>query len=105
MLTISGKTDPGFELQTLRGGPKTDEILLMVKARFGTDFVLKATPDQKDPSIENSSEVLSFWIGIGPEAKGFRKDAVISRLADLVSLIEGLLGGLEGNERTSDILD
>lgn len=105
VLTISGKTDPGFELQTLQGGPKTDEILLMVKARFGNDFDLKATPGQKDPSTATSNEVQTIGIGIGPEAIGFRNDAVISRLADLVSLIEGLLGGSEGNERTGDVLD
>lgn len=73
VLTISGKTDPGVVLQNIRGGPKTDEILLMVKARFGTDFDLKATPGQRDSSTANSSEVLTIWIGIGPEAKGFRR--------------------------------
>src|SRR6266487_3234082 len=102
VLVILGKNDPGIEIRTLQAssGPVPTHL---INEGLGSDFEVNATSGE--PCKADAPDVQTFSLALGPEERGFRKELVISRIADLVGLINGRLGWSETDERAGNTLD
>ncbi len=60
---------------------------------------------KNEPGKADAPDVQTFALALGPDERGFRKELVISRIADMVGLINGRLGWSETDERAGNILD
>ncbi len=90
---IVGKNEPGVEIQCLMPAPECDEILAIFKDRLASDFELRITVGNEDEQETRFVKTVpALTIALGPEERGFRKDQVVSRLADIVSLVNAKLG-------------
>ena len=104
MLVVRGKNDPGIEIRAAQAESETGITIDIVKDTLGTDLELKLG-SEKSNSQDGSGNIQTIWIGLGPEERGLRKELVVSRIADLIGVINGKLGWSESDKRTSDILD
>ncbi len=101
VLVILGKNEPGIEIRTFQEtGPVPTAL---INDGLGADFEVNATSDE--PCKADAPDVQTFSLGLGPDERGLRKELVISRVADLVGLINGKLGWSETDERAGNILD
>jgi hypothetical protein len=96
---ILGKNEPGVEIRSLMPSLERDEILGIVRDRLASDFDLRVTVENEDEQENRAGKAFpTLTIALGPEERGFRKDRVVSRLADIVSLVNARLGDSGGDE-------
>ena len=102
VLQIAGMNDPGVEIRTIYSGPQTEEIVRMMKDRFGQRFRVKLSSANERAPGGNVGNVPTISIALGPEERGFQKNVAIAIISNVVDLIRGKLGKSERDEGISD---
>src|SRR6266487_4377407 len=101
VLVILGKNEPGIEIRTFQDtGPVPTDL---INEGLRSDFEVNTTSGE--PGKADAPDVQTFALALGPDERGFRKELVISRIADMVGLINGRLGWSETDERAGNTLD
>ncbi len=96
---IIGKNEPGVEIECPMLAPEREEILTIFNDRLASDFELRITVGNEDNQETRLVKgVPTLTIALGPEERSFRKDQVVSRLADIVSIVNAKLGDSRGDE-------
>jgi hypothetical protein len=104
VLVISGRNESGIEIQTSKITPDQDKLEI-IRARLALDFDLSVSAIGGENSESNLAvEAKAIRLALGPDERGFRKEAVVAGIADVVGLINAKLG-FQADERISDILD
>ncbi len=102
VITISGKNDSGIEIQANETASR-GETLELVRARLALDFDLTINTGNGEASGRNPRyEVQTVLLALGPDERGFRREAVVASIADAVGLINAKLGSSERTGGTQD---
>jgi len=102
MITISGKNECGIEIRAKEMASR-GETLELIRARLALDFDLTINTGKSETSGGNLGyDVQTVLLALGPDERGFRKEAVVASIADAVGLINAKLGR---SERTGDTPD
>ena len=102
MITISGKNESGIEIRAKEMASR-GETLELIRARLALDFDLTINTGKSETSGGNLGyDVQTVLLALGPDERGFRKEAVVASIADAVGLINAKLGR---SERTGDTPD
>ena len=102
MITISGKNESGIEIRAKEMASR-GETLELIRARLAIDFDLTINTGKSETSGGNLGyDVQTVLLALGPDERGFRKEAVVASIADAVGLINAKLGR---SERTGDTPD
>jgi hypothetical protein len=105
VLEILGNSEPSFEIRTIQTGSDYKELVRIVKERLATDFDLKVDPADSDAKQGSSGKTSIISLLLGPDETGFKKEMVVSAIADVVTLLNAKLGYSQTDERTSSVLD
>src|SRR5437773_6376110 len=102
VITINGKNESGIEVRA-NAMASRGEILELVRARLALDFDLTINTGNSETSGRNLGyDVQTVLLALGPDERGFRKEAVVASIADAVGLINAKL---VRSERTGGHLD
>jgi predicted RNase H-related nuclease YkuK (DUF458 family) len=104
VIALGGTNERGVWIR----GPRTSS-----KEAIGTDLAKDAlsTDSEMQISVDDSTDgtgsgnAITIHISLGPDARGFRKDLIVARIADLVGVIRTRLGWSETDQGSSDVLD
>jgi hypothetical protein len=105
VVEILGNSDAGIAIHTVRAGTDYKELVQIMKERLAKDFDLKVDPADSDAEEDNSGNPPVIRLLLGPDERGFKKEVVISGIADTVALLNAKLGYSEPDEGASGILD
>jgi hypothetical protein len=92
LLEIIGKDEPGIEIRTAQTESDPEGLIDLVKDRFGEDFDLRTAPFNSDEKDAGWKKMKVISMVLGPEERSFRKDLVVSKIADAVTLMNAKLG-------------
>jgi len=99
VIMTSGKNESGIEIRASETAAR-EETVELVRARLALDFDLTPNAAKNESSSRNlGDEVQMIQLALGPDERGFRREAVIASIADAVGLLNAKLGY---SERTSD---
>jgi|SRR6266705_2689726 len=102
VITISGKNESGIEIHANPMASR-EGTLELVRARLALDFDLTINTGNGETCGRNLGyDVQTVRLALGPDERGFRKEAVIASIAGAVGLINAKLGGSERTGGTSD---
>ena len=102
VITISGKNESGIEIRANETASR-GETLELVRARLALDFDLTTDRWKGGTSGRNLGyDVQTVLLTLGPDERGFRKEALIASIADAVGLINAKLGSSERTGGTPD---
>jgi len=102
VITISGKNESGIEIRANEAASR-GETFELVRARLALDFDLTINTGNSETSGRHPGyDVQTVLLALGPDERGFRKEAVVASIADAVGLINAKLGR---SERTGGTLD
>src|SRR5881396_17252 len=105
VITISGMNEPGIEIRA-NAMASRGETLELGRARLALDFDLTTSREKGETSGRDLGyDVQTVLLALGPDERGFRKDAVVAGITDAVGLINAKLGVSETDKRTSETLD
>jgi hypothetical protein len=118
VITISGAQEPGITIKSQREGSESEEILDIIRSGLEPHFNISPHADQSgngktglqgnDKLADGSSpqSVQIIQIELGPEERSFRKDQIVSSVADIVGLINAKFGfSVSGQEGSGGALD
>ena len=102
VITISGRNESGIEIHA-NAMASQGETLELVRARLALDFDLTTNRGNGETSgRELGYDVQTVLLTLGPDERGFRKEALIASIADAVGLINAKLGSSERTGGTPD---
>jgi len=102
-IAIMGMVEPGIEMRASHI-ENHFEIVELVKKTFQPGLDLRINTEQ--PLSESAQQSLqTVWLSLGPDEREFKKDQVVSKIANLVGSLNALLGLSESDERVSGVLD
>jgi hypothetical protein len=97
---ILGKKETGIEVQSAEV-----KIVELLKAKFRDDFNMKTNLPENLDQENRPKKLATVRLLLGPEERGLRRDAVVSKTAELVGLLNATLGSSESDEGARGILD
>jgi hypothetical protein len=103
VVEVIGKREPGVEIRMPRTSLASNVTIDQIRQGFGPEFDLRENPTTLEQ--ESPTEVPTIALFLGPEERGFWKEIVASKIADLVGLMNGKLGRSQTDERTGNALD
>src|SRR6266571_7600507 len=87
VITISGKNESGIEIRANEKASR-GETLELVRARLALDFDLTTNKGNGGTSGRDLGyDVQTVLLALGPDERGFRKEALVARITDAVGLI------------------
>jgi len=102
-LAILGMVEPGIEIQASHI-ENSVEIVEVVKKTFQPGFDLRTNTERT--LSENAQQGLqTVWLSLGPDEREFKKEQLVSKIADLVGSLNAMLGLSESDERVGGVLD
>jgi hypothetical protein len=104
VIALGGTNEPGVWIRGPRITSKEAIGTDLVKEALSTNFELQIDVDGSTDGT-GSDNAKTIHISLGPDARGFRKDLVVARIANLVAVINARLGWSETNQGSSDVLD
>jgi hypothetical protein len=105
VLEILGNNEPGIEIRTVQVGSDYEELVQILKERLARNFDLKIDPADSEAKENSHGKTPIIRLLLGPDERGFKKELVVSGIADAVILLNAKLGYLETDERASGVLD
>jgi len=102
VVIISGRNETGIDIRGSETASRGETVEL-VRARLALDFDLTPNAANNESSSRNlGDEVQMIQLALGPDERGFRREAVVASIADAVGLINAKLGYSERTGDTSD---
>ena len=114
VIAIVGTAEPGIIIKSQGDGSESEEIIDIIRSGLEPHFSVNPDAGQSknklldpragDRGADKSSaqSVQIIHIELGPEERSFRKDQIVSSVADIVGLINAKLGFSEGASSALD---